>query len=195
MRTLIIVTTLLLAQIAIGADKLTQAIEKGLVTKEMLNVLTDDDVPKKWRTTVQDQSNERYVKKSFLRGGQRVLVVTWNREWTGARSNMFTASVYDGKRRIGTIIKFTDGTVTVMPPPEEARSYQLTTSLKEDGKMSVTIMNDDGYFQTVEVRGRDTHLLDDLEYTKGAVAIEQIGKPLAEAIEDELGKKPKKSKK
>ena len=108
---------------------------------------------------------------------------------------MFTATIYDGQRRLGTIIKFTDGTVTVMPPPEDARSYQLTTSLKEDGKMSVTIMNDDGYFQTVEVRGRDTHLLDDLEYTKGAVAIEQIGKPLAEAIEDELGKKPKKSKK
>ena len=194
MRTLTLITLLLLAHIATGAEKLTHAIENGLVTKEILNTLTDDDVPKKWRTTVEDQSNERYVIKSFLRGGQRVLVVTWNREWTGTRSNMFTATIYDGQRRLGKIIKFTDGTVSVMPQPKDTHTYNLMTSLKEDGKMSVTIMNYDGYFQTVEVRGRDTHLLDDLEYTKSAVSIEQIGKPLAEAIEDEIGKKPKKTK-
>ena len=191
---LILITTLLLIQIANGVDRLRQAFEKGLVTKELLNTLTDDDVPKKWRTTVQDQSNERYVKKAFLRGGERVLMVGWNREWTGVKSNMFTATIYDGRRRLCTIFKLTDGTLSVCPQPKESSNYGLTTSLKEDGKISVTIMNDDGYVQTVEVRGRDTHLLDDLEYTKGAISIEQIGKPLVEAIQDELGKKPKKSK-
>ena len=41
----------------------------------------------------------------------------------------------------------------------------------------------------------DWHLLDDLEYTKSAISIEQIGKPLAEATEDEIGKKPRQPKK
>ena len=195
MRTLTLITLLLLSHIANGADKLTQAIEKGLVTKEFLNTLTDDDVPKKWRTTTKNESNERYVKTAFLRGGERVLVVTWNREWTGTRSNMFTAMLYDGKKVVCRIIKFTDGTVRVMPQPKDARTYDLTTSLTEDGRMSVTVMNDGDYFQTVELRGRDTRLLDDLEYTKGAVSIELIAKPLADAIEDEIGKKPKAPKK
>src|SRR5215203_631293 len=65
MRTLILTVMMLLAHVASGADKVTQAIEKGLVTQEFLNTLTDDDVPNKWRTTTKDESNERYVKKAF----------------------------------------------------------------------------------------------------------------------------------
>jgi len=191
---LIVVGALLLAHVASGADEIKRAVEQGLVTKEMLNALTEDDVPKKWRSTSKDESNERYVKKAFSRGGQKVMVVTWNREWTGAKSNNFATTVYHGKKRLCLIMGFTDGTVTVMPQMKDARDYNLSTSLNKEGKMSVTIMHDEGYFQTVELRGRDTHLLNDLEYTRGALTISQIAKPLAEAIEDEIEKKPRKGK-
>ena len=194
MRTILFVLlAALLTHNASAADKLQVAIERGLVTKEMLNALADDDVPKKWCSKVVDQSDDGYVRKAFSRGSERVLVVSWNREWTGTRSNMFAAHVFDGKRRICRIMKYEDGTTSVIPLPKSVGGYLVSTDIKQDGSISVTVMNDTGFLETVKVRGRDTHLINDLDYTKAAVGVEKIGRPLAEAIENEINRPPQKT--
>ncbi len=54
------------------------------------------------------------------------------------------------------------------------------------------ITNDKGYFQIIEVKGRESHLMDDLEYTKNALLIEHSLGPLIEAMQDDLDGKRKK---
>ena len=50
------------------------------------------------------------------------------------------------------------------------------------------------FFESVVIKGRETHLLDDLEYTKAALGIKYITKPLVKAFEEELDRAPKKKR-
>jgi len=68
--------------------------------------------------------------------------------------------------------------------------YRLRTTIKDDGRVSVMFNNNRGYLQVIEVKGRQTRLMDDIEYTKMAVGIGQIIPPLWEAI-GELRTQPK----
>ena len=63
------------------------------------------------------------------------------------------------------------------------------------GTVTVTVMNgENSFFEGVVVQGRETHLLDDLEYTKGALSM-GIAKPIVDALQDAIDKKPKKKAK
>src|SRR5262245_1385833 len=88
-----------------AGDKINDAISRGMVTKEFTDTLTHDDVPTKWRTTVTDSDSDRYFKKVFLRGGQKILEVMWSKDWFGARAKMFVATVYDGGERVAKIMR------------------------------------------------------------------------------------------
>jgi hypothetical protein len=196
MRVLVLTALALTAQLTFGTDeiaktnKLKWALVKAKVTQEMLKTLTYDGVPDEWRTKVEDQSTERFTKKVFWRGNDKVLEVLWSKDWTGTRSNMFVATVYDGRRRIGRIDR-SDGTTDVTQPKDARVAYNMTTMIKTNGLASVMFSSDGGYLQVVKVSGRDTHLMDDIEYTRFAVGVEQIGGPLFEAL-DEIRKRPSK---
>lgn len=189
MRTTTLLALLFTVQLAIGADRLKAILDTGIVTREKLNTLSGDDVPDKWRTKVEDESTEKYTMKVFFRGNKKILEVLWLKAWTGARSNMLTATVYDGQKRVGKVVRFSDKTTSISQPEDSRAAYQMSTSIKDDGKVSVSFASDSGYFQVVEVEGRDTHLIDDLEYTKQAVMLEHAMQ-VVEAIEDEIGEKP-----
>ena len=124
----------------------------------------------------------------FSRGKDKVLDLLWSKEWTGAASNLFTGTVFDGTKRIGKIVSFSNGSTSVTQTKDTRTDYDMTTTIQEDGKVSVTFMGDN-YFQNIEIRGRNTRLIDDLEYTKSTVMIERVGRPWVDALEDELGKK------
>lgn len=160
-----------------------------MVTKEFTDTLTYDDVPTKWRTTVAESQTDKYVKKVFSRGGRKVLEVMWNKDWVGPRAKMFVGTVYDSTNRVAKIIRI--GEQTSVAGRKEAGSYELITSVKDDGSVSFMVTSEKGYFEVVQVRGRETHLLDDLEYTKTALLMAQLG-PLTDAIQDQLDSKPKK---
>jgi len=194
LRTFMFLALACLAQVTLGAEKLAEIIEKGIITREVLNTLTYEDVPRKWRTKIQDESTDKYTKKVFYRGKDKILEVLWGKEWTGTKSNIFTATVYDGKKRIGKIICFSDGSTNITQGQARA-IYLMNTTITKDGKVTVSFMSDAGYYQSVQVKGRDSCLLDDLEYTKNALMVEKVGKPLLDAIDEEISKSPKKAAK
>ena len=185
MRTTFLITLVLTAQLAVGADKgdqLKEAITNAVVTQELLKSMTYDQVPEKWRTKVQEMSTNSLTKKLFWRGNQKVLQVLWRKDWIGTNSNMFVATVYYGDKRIGGIARAPD---TTIHQPKDARlDYSMITTIKDDGRVSVMFTGPDGYLQVIEVKDRDTHLMDDIEYTRMAVGIEQIDGPRFEAIDE-----------
>ncbi len=56
----------------------------------------------------------------------------------------------------------------------------------------VLITHDDGYLEGIQVRGRESQLMDDLEYTKAAISMENIVGPLLQSISEQLDSPPKK---
>jgi hypothetical protein len=175
------------------AEKFKEAVAKAAVTQEMLSTLTYDQVPDKWRTKVEDKSRDNLTIKGFWRGKEKVLQVLWRKDWTGARSNMFSATVYDGQTQIGKINGLP--AEAVITQPKKARdAYNMTTSIKDDGRVLVMLSNDSGYLQVIEVKGRETRPIDDIEYTRMAVGVGQLLPPLWDAI-DELRAQPQEEPK
>jgi hypothetical protein len=172
-------------------DKIRQAIEKGLVTRDFLNTLTQDDVPEKWRAQKTTREMDKGVAEVYTRDSVKLLEVIWAREWTGDKEKMFVATVYHGDKRLTKIVRMGDST-SIMPS-EAPKGYTVITSIKDDGAVTVTVMNDDNSFlEVIVVKGRETHLLDDLEYTKAALSMEGIVKPIMGVLQDAIGKKPRK---
>jgi hypothetical protein len=171
------------------AEKFKDAVARAAVTREMLSTLTYDEVPGQWRTKVEDKSRENLAIKVFWRGQDKVLEVLWRRDWTGTRSNMFSATVYHGQTKVGKIFGL-PGETSASQPQEARGSYSMTTTIKDDGRVSVMFSNNRGYLQVIEVKGRKTRLMDDIEYTKMVVGVGQIIPPLWEAI-GELRTQPK----
>ena len=67
------------------------------------------------------------------------------------------------------------------------------TSIKDDGAATITVTDEDNtFFEGVVLKGRETHLLDDLEYTKAALAIESITKPLVGALKTPSIRSPRR---
>ena len=192
MRTFMLIASLALLPLTQAADKIKDAIARGLVTKEFANSLTDDDVPAKWRTTIERKETDKYFMKLFSRGGHKILEVMWSKDWVGARTKMFAATVFDGKTQVAKLMRIGDR--TSMATRKEAAGYELVTSVTDDGKVSLTVTNDKGYFQVIEVQGRESCLLEDLEYTKTALLMDQFVSPLLDAMEDQLDGETRKKR-
>jgi hypothetical protein len=164
-----------------AADKIRDAIAKGEVTKEFVSTLTPDDVPAKWRTSVVTNITDNYIQKIFSRGGQRRLEIQWRLEWVGVKSNMFSATVFDGAKRITALVNI--GEATSIKTPSN-RQYDLITTVKNDGSVSALINGDAGFYEMIEVRGRDTRLVNDLEYTRTAIFFEGINRARKETADE-----------
>jgi hypothetical protein len=164
-----------------AADKIRDAIAKGEVTKEFVSTLTPDDVPAKWRTSVVTNTTDKYIQKVFSRGGQRRLEIQWRSEWVGVKSNMFSATVFDGAKRITAFVNL--GEATSIKTPSN-RQYDLITTVKNDGSVFATINGDAGFYEMIEVRGRNTRLVNDLEYTRTALFFEGINRAQGEAVNE-----------
>ena len=63
----------------------------------------------------------------------------------------------------------------------------MTTFIKKDGQVSVEASNDIGYYEIIEVRGKDTHPMDDLDYTRTVHSNQQIER-MVESLSSEFGK-------
>jgi hypothetical protein len=175
-------------------DKIRQAIEKGLVTRDFLNTLTPDDVPEKWRAQKTTREMDKGVAQVYARDSVKLLEVIWAREWTGDKEKMFVATVYHGDKRLTKIVRMGDST-SIMPS-EAPKGYTVMTSIKDDGTVTVTVMNDDkSFLEVIVVKGRETHILDDLEYTKAALSMEGIVKPIMGVLQDAIDKKSRKKEK
>jgi hypothetical protein len=175
------------------AEKFKDAVAKAAVTQETLSTLTYDKVPDQWRTRVEDKSRDNLTMKVFWRGKDKVLEVFWRKDWGGSRSNMFCANVYDGEKTLGKITGL-PGEAVITQPKKTRDASNMLTSIKDGGRVSVMFCNDNGYLQVIEVKGRETRLMDDIEYTKLAVGVGQIIPPLWEAI-GELRTQPREEPK
>jgi hypothetical protein len=165
-------------------DKVHKAFQDGMITKAFLDTLTHDDVPKNWRERVEEEKKDKYLLRNYFRGDRKVLTVMWSEDWIEAKAEMFSVVVYDGDKKISRISRFGDSSNIFQPNPEDG--YSQIVSLKDDGSVLVLVKNDDGYFECIEVKGRATNLMDDLEYTKTVVTIEKFVTPLIESITDQI---------
>jgi hypothetical protein len=179
--------------IAVGADtNIENIVKSGIATRDELDTLTTNDIPKNFRVRVESENVQDYTKKVYFRGDQKILEVMWRTNCVGSMSNMFVATIYDGTNKIGKVSSFSDGMVNFMQPRNTRNDYDMITSIKTNGLAKLMFSNDKGYLQIIELKGRETGLMNDLEYTKSTTLIEDVGKPLVEAIKNDTKKSPEK---
>lgn len=164
------------------------------MTSAFLNKLTPDDVPDKWKGQKTTKETDNNVVQDYSRDGVKVLEVRWSKGWKGDKEKMFVAIVCRGAKHLARIVRLGDH-ISVMAS-EAPKDYEVFTSIKDDGTVTVNVTTDDSsFFESIVVQGRETHILDDLEYTKTALTMEKIVKPLTDAFLDGIDKKPKKEEK
>ena len=178
--------TFLAVQIASGADGLTESSQDGLAKKERIDAMTDKDVPEKWRGTVEDQSDELFVRRLFKRGEQKAMVVSWSKRKADEQPGKFSARVFDGDRVVCQIVSFSDGSVNVMPMETKGQFYSVITSIRQDAKVSVVISEGTRYIEEIVIDGRATRLVEDLEFSKTAMKIDTILEPLVDGLLDQV---------
>ena len=162
----------------VGADRIQELIEKGpIITRKVLDAeLSLHDVPDRWKTKIEYESTENTTVKTFFRGKDKVLSVLWGKKDSdGPNARMFSATVYDGQKRICRIIGSPNGSATFQQPKDARLTHSMVTTVNEAGAVSITFYGDNGYHQSIELRGRETRLLDDLEYTKNSVTYQALG--------------------
>lgn len=177
---------LMAAQVVSGADRLTDSIQEGLAEKERIDAMTDKDVPEKWRSTVEDQSDDLFVRRLFKRGERKAMVVWWSKKKADEQPGKFSAMVFDGDRVVCHIVSFSDGSVNVMPMETKGQFYSVITSVQQDGRVLVVISEDTRYIEEIIVDGRATRLGEDLEFTKTAMAMDTILEPLVDGLKDHI---------
>ena len=165
-------------------NELTKAVEQAQATKYYLDGLTTNDVPVKWRITQADKSTDSYAKKVFLRGTNVVLEVGWLMNLTGERTNFFHATICNGPTQITQIMGLRDSTAIESP---DSKQYAITTFAKKDGQLSVEITADNGYYEIIEVCGKETHPMDGLEYMRTVFGLRQMER-VSDNLSSEIGK-------
>ena len=164
-------------------NELTKAVEQAQATKYYLDGLTTNDVPVKWRITQADKSTDSYAKKIFFRGTNVVLEVGWLKNLTGERTNFFHATICNGPTQITQIMGLRDSTV-IQPP--DSKQYAITTFAKKDDQVSVEITADNGYYEIIEVCGKETHPMDGLEYMRTVLGLKQMER-MTDILSSEIG--------
>src|ERR1700690_2775676 len=184
---IVILLFILIAPIFSKADELTneltKAVEQAQTTKHYLDGLTTNDVPIKLRITQADKSTDSYAKKIFLRGTNVVLEVGGSKDLTGERTNFFHATICNGPTQITEITGLRDSTA-IQPP--DLKQYAITTFTKKDGKVSVEITGSNGYYEIIEVCGKDTHPMDGLEYMRTVLGLRQMER-VTDILSNEIG--------
>ena len=138
----------------------------------------------KWRITQADKSTDSYAKKIFLRGTNVVLEVGWLENVTGGRTNFFHATICNGPTQITQIMGLRDS--TVIEPPD-SKQYAITTFAKKNGQVSVEITADNGYYEIIEVCGKETHPMGGLEYMRTVLGLRQMERE-TDILSSEIGK-------
>lgn len=183
------VLSLMIALSIAADDKLRKAVEQAAVTGEFLQTLTYDDVPNAWKAQKKSEPTDDYTKLVFFRDGVRRLEVMWSNEWNGDKEKRFIALLYCGETMLAKIARLEESTTVF--PVDAPKGYQVSTSIMDDGTATVTVTNDDSaFFESVVLKGRETCLLDDLEYTKSVIAMEGIAQPFVDLLKDALDGKP-----
>ncbi len=179
-------------ELAFAQTGAIQMLDKAHAVSNRLAKLTNVDVPAKWKGSAKTNITQDTTRIEHFRGTNMVLEVRWNKEWTGVHSNRFTARIFDGTNRLARIFWIPDrGTVT-MGLMESGGDYEVQTTVKTNGRISVTVSGKSGFMEWVEVDGRNTHLADDLEFTKSATIFAEVMKPFMEAVDKSIGiDKPK----
>jgi len=184
---IVILLFILISPIIGKADDLTnelmKAVEQAQATKHYLDRLTTNDVPVKWRITQADKSTDSYAKKIFFRGTNVVLEVGWLKNLTGERTNFFHATICNGPTQITEIMGLRDSTV-IQPP--DSKQYAITTFAKKDDQVSVEITSDNGYYEIIEVCGKETHPMDGLEYMRTVLGLKQMER-MTDILSSEIG--------
>jgi len=179
---------LLFPLIAFAEDsRIKKAIQDGIVTSTMLQALTYDEVPEKWKTTKSVEETKDYQKIGFKRGDTPVLSVLIPKKEPKNNPGMYVATVKIGDAKIASIFKMS-GSTNILTHNKKTQ-YDVSITKRDDGRMQLLIMSDDGLFDAVEIDGVNTCLMDDLEFTKAMVAQENIVGPLMDSISETIDEK------
>lgn len=184
---------LVLLPVCVFADdaKIRKALENGVLTSSILQTLTAEDVPDKWKSTKSEKATKDYLETVYSRGGEEILSVVVPNTPPKGNPGMFGAIVRIADVKVASIVKLSDSLNVVSHNKDTG--YELSVSRKDDGRMRVLVTSDNGLVDVVEVDGVNTRLLDDLEFTKAMVAQENIVGPLVDSIKGTLNSEKKKN--
>lgn len=175
-----------LALTAFGnSTKVHDAIVKGIVTGTMIETLVDDDVPEDWRALKSVSTTDSSTVVTYKRKGQKVIEVTWAKRWVEKKSEWFACNAFVEGKSVAKIMRVGDSVIVL--PTKELEGIMVVTTVKDDRHLSVGLVRKDGtIIDSIVVNNRDTHLMDDLEYTKGMLAVEMVVKPLMKTMAEGL---------
>jgi hypothetical protein len=183
---LLIIAGLLSVMPLLAADhsKVHDAIRKGAITAAGIDTLTFDDVPDEWRARKSVTDTEAHTTVTFSRKGTKVLEVLWSKSWRDEKSAWFACTLFVDEKRVA-IVRVRDA-VSVLPESDTA-GVSVITSLRDDKTLSVGMIRPDGSLvDSIMVKGRESCLMDDLEFTKGSLAAEMAVRPIMEAMSSGL---------
>lgn len=184
---------LVLLPVCVFADdaKVRKAIEDGILTSSMLQTLTAEDVPDKWKSTKSEKAKKDYLETVYSRGDEEILTVVVPNTPPKGNPGMFVATVKIAKVKVVSIIKLSDSLNVVSHNKDT--EYEISVSRKDDGRMRVLVTSKNGLADVVEIDGAQTRLMDDLEFTKAMTAQENIVGPLMDSIKGTLNSEKKKN--
>jgi hypothetical protein len=160
--------------------KLQKAINDGTVTKAFRDSLTDADVPESWATTKRPIKEGKDRSIEFKRGGKLLLKVSWFDPPPRGQERMFAATVYHRDESVVAIMRINNQ--IVVSPRHKNMDYKVVTSISDDGLLSIRITGPDDWIEVIEVDERNTHPINDLEYTRMKVTMIQLVQPIVDAL-------------
>ena len=154
--------------------------QEGVLTAEIIDKLTLVDVPTEWKSVRSVVETDTGTVVTFKRGEDKVLEVRWAKKWTEKKTQWFACSVYTQGKRSAVIIRV--DSLSVMPE-FPASEVNVLTSIADNGAVTVSLFKADRTLvESIVVDGRNTHLMDDLEFTKAKFAEERVVRPMLEAM-------------
>lgn len=166
-----------------------EAIHEGLAAKLESDSLTAGDIPREWTSSVTASTNGPCVIRAHFRGTNKVMEVTWRQGWTGSQDKMFCALFMDGTNQLGRVMGFQGS--TAFEDHASKPEYRVTFWVETNGEQTVSVCSRKSvaFVETYVIRGRQSCLEDDLEYTRNRVRLEGIATPLGKALgEQDAGK-------
>lgn len=160
---------------------------------EIIKNLQESDIPEEWKSTVATRETETLIVKTYSRGGVKLLTVGWPKKGSDAQQTM--ATLYHDQIELATIMINKDRATVTPSRNKKTEAYMVSSELRKDGQFSVLVNNLDGSFmEWVIVNGRDTSLLNDLQYAKMVLSTAGL-KPLMDSMRDEAKERAKDPKK
>jgi hypothetical protein len=179
----ILALTLCISQTLGSSESVRNAAEEGLAMIQRVNSLTVEDVPPEWRAQKTIETIKSSTVVQYFRDEMKILQITWKDDWVGDKGGFFGGTVFANGVTVARLMSLGDSVFVSVTPG--IIDYTVGVLIKENSKIEINISFQDGeFFDGVVVDGRNSRLIDDLEFTKNVLNFEYAIKPITQSFLD-----------